>query len=84
VRRLSVPIGAQGAIVSVEIGVSTPMHKALPRTGQSPLACAACDLWLALGSASALNLWRVDAIEVMGSEEPRSHGPRRERVLLYV
>jgi hypothetical protein len=125
VRRLSVPIGAQGAIVSVEIGVSTPLHKALLQARQnppagalnlsprnryrfhsattsthSPQACAAYDVSLALGSAAAQNLWRIDAIEVMGSEEPRSHGllgrdvlerlqfewhgPRREMVLLYV
>ena len=147
-RRLSVPIGPQGTIVSVEIGVSAPLHKALLRARQSPPAvvlvpmlvdtgashtfidaallagslnlsprnryrfhsattsthspqeCAAYDVSLALGSAAAQNLWRIDAIEVMGSEEPRSHGllgrdvlerlqfewhgPRREMVLLYV
>jgi hypothetical protein len=74
-------------------------HSATTST-HSPQACAAYDVSLALGSAAAQNLWRIDAIEVMGSEEPRSHGllgrdvlerlqfewhgPRREMVLLYV
>lgn len=65
------------AILSGRLGLSVrnrySFHSATTTPGQ-PDQCEAFDASLTLGSLTGNTLWRVGAIEIMGSRERRSHG----------
>lgn len=89
-------------VLSGRLGLSPraryPFHSATT-SHDKPEECDAYDVSISLGSLAGQNLWRLEAIEAMASEERRTHGllgrdilnqlqlewhgPQRQLVLLY-